>query len=160
MPQIIQPSNIPSVSIGGRVFTDLANLKILGAGFDAATTVNSTFRAPNTSAGYQVPVGKKFVVMAIVVKIYEATATASTIGIRLQYSDNDVGMQTSTALTNAVTTFGATQASSFGSLANTSLGAQFQEAIYFEIPAAKYLTGINISGKASNALIYGYEVAA
>lgn len=160
MPQIILPAAVPSLSIGGRVFTDVSNLKILGASFDAVTTVNGTFRLPNTTAGYQVPASKKFVVMAIVVKIFESTAAASTIGMRLQYSDNDVGLQTSTALTNAVAVFGSNQASSFGTLANTSLSSQFQEAVYFEVPAAKYLTGINISAKVASALVYGYEVPA
>lgn len=88
------PGTIPSLTIGGRVFTDLSNLKILIGSPQGAANSNSNFRRAGLGV-YVVPAGKTFRILAY--KVIIATAGTMYFG----FCDNDVGVASATAPTNA-----------------------------------------------------------
>lgn len=92
----IQAMPIPSLTVGGRVFTDLDNLIILSGG-KLLTNTRWTYRKAGESTGFQVPAGKIFRIMAV-----NATGSTSGLGMAIAQSDNDAGMNTTTALTNPI----------------------------------------------------------
>lgn len=144
--------SVDTLVVAGRTFLDLANLKVLLTRTGAATS-NGTFRELNASAGYQVPNDKKFVVKAIVWGGQEAAGNMPT----LCYSDNDVGVNSSTAFTNVVNM--AAIANNMFADGPTAGSYQNMYIDDFEIPAGKYIgvadgntTDINLFQ------IFGYEV--
>lgn len=144
----------PTIEVGGRIFTDLDNLVILH-GYTAGN-LRCTLRKPNASAGYQVPVSKKFVVKAM--RVW-ANTTGNGYGT-LGYSDNDVGQNSATALTNGVFLGGdaSIDASGSGKAAQAASGAYVQRGeglTNFEVPAGKY---ISMTGSQTQYIIFGYEV--
>lgn len=90
----------PTLTIGGRVFTDLDNLVHLG-GVTGADT-NATFSKFDTfaTAGYSPPANENFVILAVRV----INLAGTNISISLGYADNDVGHDSGSAFTNAVFT--------------------------------------------------------
>lgn len=95
--QIGTLGNIPTLTIGGRVFTDLSTLIEL-TGY-CNTNANASLRLYSGSAGYQVTTGKTLTIGAC--KLSAATSS-SNVTFNLGYADNDVGLDSSTAFTSAV----------------------------------------------------------
>ena len=153
MATIIVPSAIPTLSVGGRVFTDLANLLTLSGYCAGGASPRTSFRKPATSAGYA-PSGKTFVVKAI--RLNTAT-TAAASPLSIFYSDNDCGIGSATAATNQVYMAGAS------SVASLSQGAwvvatTYEFALNFVIPAGKFVGMENGGTFSAPITIFGYEV--
>lgn len=153
------PPAIPSLTVAGRVFTDVENL-IHVRGFAVGTTnVRCSLRKITGTAGYQVPVGKKFVVRAVRC-VSTVSATSADFMFLLVYSDNDVGVSSSTAFTNPIYAGGSSNIASLGSL--SEIKDDVQEFVTgFEVPAGKYV-GMQVLATAANYVavdLFGYEVA-
>jgi len=97
MGSLINPSMADSISIGGRTILN-PNSKIWLYG-KQGTNAGCTFRALGASSGYQVTAGKTLRVLALIGISNSATGT---IGMLLAQSDNDIGLDSATALTNPV----------------------------------------------------------
>lgn len=86
---------IPTITVGGRVFTDLTTIIILQAYMNSsAATRYSTFR--RTSSGYQVTTAKTLKLHAAK---WSGIGTNSG-GFTMGYGDNDVGFSSASAPTN------------------------------------------------------------
>lgn len=152
MSQILYPGSIPSLSVGGRLFTDITNLIILSGTANAAAGGYCSARKPNASACYQVPTGKSYRLMAIQVSVLVIAAGAT---IALGYQDADVGFGTNTAPTNLVQVAGSGNGTGF----STNAIGITEYPLDFLIPAGKYLytyNGGNVS--AVQYRMFGYEV--
>lgn len=145
-------TGIPTVTVGGRVFTDTTNLIMLVCANQ--NTNGCTFRKPGSSTGYLVPVGKTFKAQALQLNV---TVGASNSLMSVGYADNDVGVNTSTAPTNPVYAAGNSLASGFFNLNLT--GAPLQVVLPdFLIPAQKYIYQVASGGTATYAtVLFGYE---
>lgn len=147
------PGVRPIVQISGRVFTDLSNLIVTYGSTDAANN-RTTLRKQNGTSGYQIPVGKTYFIWAI--QAYVRTAGAGDF-IGLAYADNDVGVTTNTAFTNAVYPGG--DADNSAVLPTNNAGTVISSDVYFGVVAQKYGAVYN---PGSTAIFYarcwGYEV--
>ncbi len=141
---------LPSLTIGGRVFTDLTNIIML-IGSSKTGALNCTGRKAGATSGYQVTAGKTLTISAI--KMQSETTTAW--GCYFNYSDNDVGYSTSTALTNGVVL--APLSSSFALEAPATVGGIGNFEVSIAVIAAKYLTSIQIGTGTGDWIAYGYE---
>ncbi len=145
---------IPSITVGGRVFTDLLNLKILACNATGATTVRCTLAISTTpAAGYAVTAAKTLRIRAI--KLRDDTP-GSPSTVTFYQSDNDVGQTgASTALTNGVQ-----KSFAFPLLDLTAQGIDTGQEwpTNFTVAAAKYLTA-QLSGVVKTAyfMAFGYE---
>ena len=148
IPQI----NTPSITIAGRVFTDLDNLIILGGSTGSSGDDTCTFREPNGTAGYQVPVGKKLVVKAMKCSVLSVTAAVQFSGA-LVYADADVGLNSTTSLTNPVYNFNGAFAAGVQSQNTTAQLGNFEEIIEFTVIAQKYLCINRIAGVAATKFL-------
>lgn len=160
MANMFMPPAIPALTIAGRVFTDLQNLIQLRGFAEGTTTVRCSMRKQNASAGYQVPVGKKFVVCGIRCRSTVSASNANLM-LLLAYSDNDTGVNSSTAFTNAVYLGGSSNLASLGGLSEVKDDEQ-EFTLNFEVPAGKYL-GMQVLASAANSVsvdVFGYEVPA
>lgn len=123
---------IPKLTVGNRVFTDLDNLILLIASCNTGGSANnSTFRLPSASAGYVVPTGKTLYIRALQFDMRVTAVTATPV---LCYSDNDVGINSNTAYTNQVYPGGS---AFLGSHIMQSVGI-VQVPVQFDVPEAKY----------------------
>lgn len=153
---------IPTLTVGGRVFTDLDNLITLVAQEGAsATSQNCTFRKVGVTGGYVVPALTTFKLIAIKIVSVTATAGANANGnLDILYADNDVGFGTNTAFTNPVYLGGdSSSVVRFQSLIATGQSSEF--VINFDIPAGKYpaIAGqFAVTGQEDMVIAYGYEV--
>lgn len=96
-------SQRPTVTVGGRVFTDLTNLIALTATMNAGAAARySTFR--RGSAGYQVTAAKTLKLSAMKSLVMGTGSGIITLG----YGDNDVGFTSSAAPTTATYPWGST----------------------------------------------------
>lgn len=148
-------SLVPSLTIGGRVFTDISNLIVLCGG-PATAARFSTLRRPNGSAGYQITAGKTFRIEAIV--IFSGTA-ASIATYNLLYGDTDVGLDSAAAPTTPVYCGGgATVYTAMVGRGTGGASEQFPQVFHphFDIPATKYAC-ITVDKAASAVFVYGYE---
>ena len=147
---------IPTLTVGGRVFTDLTNLIIL-YGMSTTSTHNwSTLRKQNGSSGYTVTSGKTLTINAVTCITPNSTAPA----VSLLYGTSDVGLDSGSAPTGAVYLAGGSStntiyisqcASSGSSLSQISSGS-----VDFQVPAGKYPCGyMNTQGCSMSTL--GYE---
>lgn len=148
---------IPSLTVGGQVFTDLTTLIVL-YGSVATTTRYTTLRKPGATSGYQVTTGKTMTIRAA--KINYITPTGSPT-INFLYGDTDVGINSASAPTNPVY-LGGDSSSSCGVLGGTS-GASSGPATYgesspfFPVVALKYSAMfLNVTATV-NILAYAYE---
>lgn len=159
MAAVSYPTAIPTLTIGGRVFTDLENLKVLSAYCDcSAGTRYSTLRLHSASAGYQVPVGKTFKVLAVaVIPLVGAAASRYAYPV---YGDNDVGFASAAAPTNAVFPYGNQTASVIlpSNTVPTAANTRLEMAIRQDIPAGKYPAVLGTLGLEFTAYVFGYEV--
>lgn len=161
MAAVSYPPAIPTLTLGNRVFTDFQNFTVLRGYCSGTTNVRCTLRKLSGSAGYQVPVGKKFKLKAA--RIWtEHTAASSSLPAVIAYADNDVGQNASTAFTNPVYQCGAIEPSGLGSQGFNS--TCIQEFLFhdWEVPAGKYVVAqaMNTGVVAITVELFGEEVAA
>lgn len=147
------PSAIPTLTVGGQVFTDLSNLIVLNAVVSGVGAGNATFRKSNTSAGYQVPASKTFKVMAIEFDVL----VAASGGFTLLYADNDVTQEAATAFTNPI--YPAGTPNTINRFGTNTASVRLDFPFKFDIPTGKYpgITNFNNALQAGIRL-YGYEV--
>ncbi len=143
-------ATIESLTVGGRVFTDLNNLIVLyGRAGSGGGGPNATFRLSSASSGYAVPASKVLTIMAY--KIINLFSSTQVTG--LNYADNDVGFISAAAFTSPVYYAGA---SNFD-LGTPSSGSFLDGDLNFEVPASKYIGySNNISTAGISFFIYGY----
>lgn len=161
---VAQAAYAPSqavISIGGCTFDDLDNLIVL-IGRVTANTNHTTMRTMNGSSGYTPSGSKNFRVWAA-----KGTSSSASAGNAWQilYSDNDVIIDTGTALTNPVSPGGMSAASSNPYLlpmASSVGGPPGTGEICFGkngflVPNGKYLNMIETTSAGAFGVIYGYE---
>lgn len=154
MATIIIPSAIPTLNIGGRIFTDLTNLIVLVGNGVGPTNLNSTLRKQNGSAGYQVPATKTFQALALRIM---TSVTAANSGASILYSDNDVGTRSPTVFTNPVYIGGSSTNGTVGD--GPFVAGQFTDTpLQFSIPTGKYVGTITAGAGVYFYQVYGYEV--
>lgn len=141
----------PSLTIGGRVFTDLTNLIILH-GAVAAGQANCSLRKANGVAGYAVTAGKTLTIYACKGR----SNTAANTKIILLYSDNDMGVDTATAPTNPVYIMGSTANYGLTYSGGASVDQEQAHEINFQVPATK-IPGVIMVSSVSYFRAYGYE---
>ncbi len=142
---------IPILTVGGRVFTDLTNLIFLIGSVNTAGR-GCTGRKAGAASGYQVTAGKTLTIYAVKITCEDS---AGAYGITLSQSDNDVGVNTATALTNAVVLCPLT--TGFAIYAPASTGGQTTLEVSLPVLAAKYLTGQASITRSGDFYTYGYE---
>lgn len=148
---------VDSLTIAGRTFTDFTNLKILQGALSNAAS-NSTPVIMGQSSGYQVPVGKTFRVLALVVQTSLASA-ANTIVV-LGYANNDAGYNSTTAFIGFVGVDGGSSPSveTAQVLYVDGNNGKQEVAVSFDIPAGKYVALSSSTNAYQNIFVYGYEV--
>lgn len=136
--------NVPSVNLGG---TELPNVvidssrKVLNSRLSCnSATRRSTFR---TAAGAAYQVGGATAFNTLAIALHQNTV-GSEASVNLFYSDNDVGIDGSTAATNPVyyNTFTSTFVNAFvlnTSTAGNALTSFYQQPVQFQAPSSKYL---------------------
>lgn len=144
---------VPSITVGGRVFTDLTNLKILytEAGNNNGAVTYAPFVNPD-GTNYQVTTGKTFTIYAI--RFFNFVVGAAT-SLRLGYGTTAAAFSTS-APTGATNLLLAANFFPFFNQANT----WFEMALNLAVPATKfpYLVGPNSATTTDGVYqIFGYE---
>lgn len=152
----INPPQIPSLTVAGRVFTDLVNLKQLRFSTASGGNFSATARLPSASSGYQVPVGKTFKVVAVQYFIESAAAAGGSKTVAIAQSDNDVGLNSATALSNAVYPGGALGNAFLNAI--STLQNNWEAVVDFSVAASKYISVENTTGAGLKGWIFGYEV--
>lgn len=141
-----------TLTVGGRVFTDLTNLITL-LGY-VGTNQYTTFRQVNSSSGYQVPGGKSFRCAAIRANVFAAAAATYVYGPG--YGDNDVGLASVAAPTGIVVPGGGSPQTD--RLFDCSqLGIQ-ESSVDFLIPTTKYPFAVSNGVVIVTFTLFGYEV--
>lgn len=151
--QIGTLGTIDTITVGGRVFTDLTTLIYLEA-YTATTARYTTYRKNNTSAGYQVTTGKTLSIYAI--RVMTDSAAGSSAGSVLSYGDTDVGLNSAAAPTNVVYQFGDSTARIFLTTTGQTSGVFYESPTLFTVPATKYAAQLAV-GNDCLALAFGYE---
>lgn len=149
MAQSTLPAAIPTLSVGGRVFTDLANLKVLYGKLTGTGVRYTTLKDALTGASYQVPAGKSFRIYAVSANVIAAAAGAA---VEVGYGDTDVGSNAAAAPTNSTANGGndVIQINATGHVerhARGSLAAQ-------KYP---YIAGSTAGTANVNIYVFGYE---
>lgn len=147
----------PSLTVGGRVFTDLTNLIVL----QCYVSLNNgcTFRKTNASSGYQVTAGKTLTIWAY--RLETANTASISNGIPY-YADADIGFSSGTAPTSPVYIAGGAASTIWASTAlaaqATSTPGMKEVATEFPIPATKYAAW-NWSAQNGSLMVtaFGYE---
>ena len=153
---LIVPSAIPSLTVGGVVFTDLQNLIVLVSFCNSTASHTSTPRKWNGSAGYQVTAGKTLKIRAMRMQIPVATAGVDaphTLG----YADNDVGLDGTTAHTNLVY-IGGSSGISTGLYGISAVASFYESPIWLDVPATKYVAHLTNATHLERIMLFGYEV--
>lgn len=143
---------IPTLTVAGRVFTDLDNLKILRGRVADSTNSYGTFREENGSAGYTPSGLNNFRVRAI-----RVIGDSGSGDLYFGQSDDDVGASSAGAPTNFVPPGNSTV---LGLIANLGVRNDIELPSDFLVENGKYLS---LSGAATAASatveVYGYEEA-
>lgn len=151
---------IPTLTVGGRVFTDLTTIIILGGYCGGSSAQKTTARKANGTAGYAVTSGKTLTHYAYRGTALQYTSSVGSSGLhKLSYSTNDVGMAGNTSFSGQVYMFGDATASGVGSaIAAASVNGVYESALNFAVPQNDY-TGMESSSTSAPAgfLLYGYE---
>ena len=147
-----------TMTIGGRVFGDLANLIQLQAYNDSTGAQKfSTLRNGTASAGYQVTTGKTLKIGAV--RFWILGGQAASRYIQMGYGDTDVGLSGAAAPTNA--TYLSSGAGSSTQLPfNTAGNAQnpaIEVAVRIDVPATKYFFMSGTTGLEFVGVAFGYE---
>ncbi len=136
--------NVPSLTVGGRVFTDLTNLIVLTAAHSAGNL--STLRLPGASSGYQVPAGKTLKIWAI----RQYTTSSYVAPTSLGYGDTDVGYNSGSTPTNPI--YYSVGANAYTAGATTGIT---ETSLLFSVPTGKYVFG-STSGQQGGTTVFGY----
>ncbi len=148
---ILVGPQIPTLSIGGRVFTDLVNLITLEGNFNAAVNGYCTLRLPSGTAGYAVTTAKTLKIVAVELMTLVVAATGT---VRIGYADTDQGVATNTAPTNPIYPAGAIA----NGWCDTSIANTTAYNLNFPVIAGKYIFIYNGGTAAQGAFrAYGYE---
>lgn len=150
---------VDSLTIGGRVFTDLTNLITLTCNTNAAS-VRSTFRkcGSHVGAGYQVTAGKTLYIYALSLIPFGAGGSEA----QLAQTDNDVGLQSNTAFGNPI--YFGTESSTIGAtgtvISRDGIGliVEIAGAPLGAVAATKYVSADSLTTTGGAITIYGYEV--
>lgn len=155
--QIGTLGTIPTITVGGRLFTDISNLIILTERVLTAARF-STLRKPNSSAGYQVTAGKTLTIEAQ--QSISSASSASQYEYFLLYGDTDVGQDSAAAPTTPIYVA--------GEATNTITAGHYEQAASetyvmpvnlitrFQVPAAKY-AAFKATSAGTVLWAYGYE---
>lgn len=137
----------PSLTVGGRVFTDLNNLITLSARVTGATY--STLRKPNGTSGYQVTAGKTLTIYAM-----KCVGISTTNAFKPGYGTTDAG-QNGAAPSGSVV-FAGDIGTNTGFVISGA-GSVLELAVNMTVPANDF--PYIVSGSASDCycLAYGYE---
>lgn len=136
---------IDTLTVGGRVYTDLDNLIQLAGSIGSSSYAG--FRLGTSSSGYAVTAGKTLQISSM---IFAAVSAGATMAIG--YCDNDLGANGSTPPTNPVYIGGFVLTSQFNNpVAGTPMDYNFS----LDVPAGKFvfMTSQNVTVR-----IFGYEV--
>jgi len=142
-----------TLTVGGRVFTDLKNLILIRAHTQIAGNY-STARQLNSSTGYTPSGANKFRILAVRITLHAASADT-----QIGYGDNDVTLSSVAAPTNIVWPTG----DPAGAFLTTSFAVsafpldKYEIALDFLVPNGKYI--FNFSGVEASYDIFGYEEA-
>jgi hypothetical protein len=153
---VLIPSARSHLQIAGRVFTDLTNLIVVYGGVNTLLRFTG-MRVPNGTAARQTTSGKTFTIYAV---DPVSGGGGNFIYYLLLYGDTDVGLDSSSAPTNAVYLAADSGNGIVASLATSASGGSISKSggnPHFSIPSQKYPT---IKASVANAGIYayGYEV--
>lgn len=96
--QVIYPSGIPSVDVGGRIITDTKNLVILR--FKASSGKISSAGNDGGLLGYAVPTGKTLRIVGIEISAYLSISASNEIAVG--YGDASVGIDSASLPANPV----------------------------------------------------------
>jgi hypothetical protein len=143
---------VEAITVGGRVFTDLDNLKTLFA-YVSGVNLNSSLVDQSTGTAYQVPGGKVFKMLAL-----SFSSGGAADSLTLGYADNNVGISSTTAFVNHVQLGGG---GGFFTPVNTGVGAgdfEISMGSGMSVPAGKYPCVNNGTASTGGILVYGYEV--
>jgi hypothetical protein len=149
--------NIPTLTVGGVTFTDLDNLIVVQG--QASSNSNSTCRLPNSTSGYQAV--NTFRVRAAKMRCGNSTA-GQYANISPLYSDNDVGLNSATAFTSAVSYAGS--GNNFFTAGSDGVSADhtrtLEHALFFNVLTTKYF-GFAKSGLTNDTGVqaFGYDSA-
>lgn len=151
---------IPTVTVNGRVFTDVTNLKILGTYF-LTDGRYSTFRALQGTTGYQVPASSAYIVGASELVTRNSTSNDVAGFTLFSSTAQTAGFDVSSEPGGAVYAFGDTGFTLGTNFFNGTnlLSKNNISALNFSATGNLYL---NIKGKSSNnttVVLYGYESA-
>ena len=150
---------IDTLTVAGCTFTDLVNIKVLGA--TNSTTANiSTFRQTNVSplptSGYAVTSGKTLTIRAIKA-LGNVTLASGNVG-ELSYGDSDCGMDGTTAVTNpkywASSTGGL---GPFTGVPSNGGNVTMEAPVFFSVPQSKYINVTTVSWTNAVFMCFGME---
>lgn len=150
-------SMIPSLTVGGRVFTDLDNLFILQAFISGGSSIQHFYRTGvAANAVYQVTAGKTF--YALAAKIWQGGPTTDQdVLVQLRQSDTGTGSGSNTVgLLTGVATGRTEDYIGLSKIVNSN----FQEfAIFGKASAQKYIQAVNTSTASTYNMVqlFGYE---
>lgn len=153
MKQIGTLGTIDTLTVGGRVLTDLNGLITLNAVLSGTNVHYSTARLWNGTSGYQVTAGKTLTIVGSIWSITEA-ATTNAGGVLL-YADNDIGIDNATVPTNPV--YGFSDTDLIVNFPATSVGI-FGISVNFQVPSGKYPAILTQQAVTGHIQLYGYEV--
>lgn len=143
----------PSLTVGNMTFTDLDNLIVLFAwGSDTTMTFRKINGSSAPSAGYQVTAGKTLYIYA-----GKSLSNSAGSGPALFQSDNDVGYNSATALTNQVNVMGDAN----GKPLPNPVAYTYGENAWgkgFPVQATKYVSAKNNALTNQGIYLFGYEV--
>jgi hypothetical protein len=149
-------SGIPSLTVGGRVFTDLSsNLIVLWATITASAAVkHSSLRKIGTTAGYTVTSGKTLTVQGCRFLVKTAAAGISLV---FAYGDTDVSMN-GAAPTNETDSTGNAGFGHLIGIINPASTAQVDAPFWDTVPTGKIPEVYNSTGTI-DVMVYcfGYE---
>jgi len=145
--------NIPSITVGGRVFTDLTSLLVLGA-YNGTSTKYATFRKNNTSSGYVVTTGKTLTISALNVQSQDSATSTTSMG--LGYSTQDVGFNSSSEPSADTFQYGNAGFYVWACIGNQT-PFQSERSTIFTVPAASSPFMKTIGSGEVWATVYGYE---
>ncbi len=148
---------IPTLTVGGRVFTDLTTLIILKAHVSGNT--RSTMRKSSGSTGYQVTAGKTYTVHALqAMAATTLSATGASVSFTLAQVDADIGLDVATAFTNPVYSAGAVAEIDLCINPGPGSGTIVQSpCAFFPVAATKYLGVLSASTYLNQLFSFGYE---
>lgn len=141
----------PRFVLENQLFVNLAALKILQSR-TSNTGPLGTPREIGSTSGYQVPVGKKYIVLGVKVVAKGATVASDYMG--LQAAGQDVGLNTLTSPTGKDSDDNSRTIGYF-----TAVSEEVRRSTFMVIPAGRYL--LTVTGNAiAYWTIYGFEVDA